>query len=295
MPSLRDIRKKIEAVKKIGQITKAMNMVASAKLRSIQGRLEGFRPYRNKFEEVIADLLSSGSINAQRIELLQVREVKKVGIILITADRGLCGAFNAMLIKETEKAIAKFKGEGKDVELICVGKKGAQYFAKKAPVKEVYTDVMGKVLMQDARKIARSAMMAFLSQEWDEVYIIYGYFINIVKQIPKMEKLLPLSFEKSGEEATEQKKASYCYIYEPEEEALLPELLPLYINTMVFAAMLETAVSEQAARMTAMDNANRACGDMVKELTLFYNKVRQATITKELMDIVGGAEAISKG
>ncbi len=295
MPSLRDIRKKIEAVKKIGQITKAMNMVASAKLRSLQGRLEGFRPYRNKFEEVIADLLSSGSINAQRIELLQVRDVKRVGIVLITADRGLCGAFNAMLIKETEKAIARFKGEGKEVELICVGKKGSQYFARRAPVKESYTDVMGKILMQDARKIARSAMMAFLSEEWDEVYLIYGYFINIVKQIPKMEKLLPLSFEVSEGEAQEQKKASYCYIYEPEEELLLPELLPLYINTMVFAAMLETAVSEQAARMTAMDNANRACGDMVKELTLFYNKVRQATITKELMDIVGGAEAISKG
>ena len=295
MPSLRDIRKKIEAVKKIGQITKAMNMVASAKLRSIQGRLEGFRPYRNKFEEVIADLLSSGGINAQRIEFLQVREVKKVGIILITADRGLCGAFNAMLIKEAEKAIAKFKKEGKEVELICVGKKGVQYFSKRATVKEVYTDVMGKVLMQDARKIARSAMMAFLSQEWDEVYIIYGYFINIVKQIPKMEKLLPLSFEKATEETAEQKKTAYSYIYEPEEELLLPELLPLYINTIVFAAMLETAVSEQAARMTAMDNANRACGDMVKELTLFYNKVRQATITKELMDIVGGAEAISKG
>jgi F-type H+-transporting ATPase subunit gamma len=291
MPGLRDIKKKIDAIKKIGQITKAMNMVASAKLRSIQGRLEGFRPYRNKFEEVIGDLLSSGAVDTNKVELLQVRDVKKVGIILVTADRGLCGAFNANLIRETEKAMDRFKKEGKEVELICVGKKGAQYFARRAPVRESYMDVMGKVLMQDARKIARSAMMAFLSKEWDEVYIIYGYFVNLVKQIPKMEKLLPISFEnKEVEEA----KTSYAYIYEPEEEQLLSELLPLYVNTMVFAAMLETAVSEQAARMTAMDNAQRACSDMVKELTLLFNKTRQAAITKELMDIVGGAEAISK-
>jgi len=144
--------------------------------------------------------------------------------------------------------------------------------------------------MQDARKIARSAMMAYLEGEWDEVYVIYGYFINVVRQIPKMEKILPLSFEESAE--TEEKIISSVYIYEPEEERLLSEILPLYINTLVFSAMLETAVSEQAARMTAMDNANKACGDMVKQLTLFYNKVRQASITKELMDIVGGAEAL---
>ncbi|RLG12792.1 ATP synthase F1 subunit gamma [Candidatus Pacearchaeota archaeon] len=293
MPALRDIRRKIEAVKRIGQITRAMNMVASAKLRTLQQRLEGFRPYRRKFEEAIYNILSSGSVNIQKIPLLQQREVKKVGIILITADKGLCGAFNSNLIKETEKAMNRFKGEGKEVELICVGRKGATYFKKKAPVRESYVDIMGKVLMQDARKIARSAMMAYLGGEWDEVYVIYGYFINVIRQIPKMEKIIPLSFD--TEEVKEEKKVLGSYIYEPEEEALLPEILPLYINTLVFSAMLETAVSEQAARMTAMDNANKACEDMVKDLTLLYNKTRQASITKELMDIVGGAEAISKG
>jgi F-type H+-transporting ATPase subunit gamma len=290
MPALRDIRRKIEAVKRIGQITKAMNMVASAKLRNLQQRLEGFRPYRRKFEEVIDNVLGSGTIDTQKIPLLQQREVKKVGIILITADKGLCGAFNSNLIREAEKAINRFKKEGKEVELICVGKKGVTYFKKRATVREEYPNIMGKILMQDARKIARSAMMAYLSGEWDEVYVIYGYFINVVRQIPKMEKIIPLSFEETQE--AEEKKISYAYIYEPEEEALLSEILPLYINTLVFSAMLETAVSEQAARMTAMDNANKACGDMVKQLTLFYNKVRQASITKELMDIVGGAEAI---
>ena len=289
MPALRDIRRKIEAVKRIGQITKAMNMVASAKLRTLQQRLEGFRPYRRKFEEVINNILG-GAINIQRIPFLQKREVKKIGIILITADKGLCGAFNSNLIRETEKAIDRFKKEGKEVELICVGKKGLTYFKKRITVREGYPDIMGKILMQDARKIARSAMMAYLEGEWDEVYVIYGYFINVVRQIPKMEKVLPLSFEEPVE--TEKKITSSVYIYEPEEEKLLSEILPLYINTLVFSAMLETAVSEQAARMTAMDNANKACGDMVKQLTLFYNKVRQASITKELMDIVGGAEAL---
>jgi F-type H+-transporting ATPase subunit gamma len=138
-------------------------------------------------------------------------------------------------------------------------------------------------------------MTAFLSEEWDEVYIIYGYFVNLIKQIPKVEKLLPLSIQKEEGEEGEKKEALLSYIYEPEEEELLPQILPLYVNTLVFAAMLETAVSEQAARMTAMDNANRACGDMVHELTLLFNKTRQAAITKELMDIVGGAEAIKQG
>lgn len=287
MPGLRDLRRKIEAIKKIGQITKAMNMVASAKLRSLQGRLERFRPYKEKFEETILEILNSPGLNKSRIPYLQEREpVKKVGIILITADRGLCGAFNSNLIKEAEKLIQRVQKEGKQIEMILVGRKGISYFRRRVPVREVYGDVMGRVLMQDARRIARSATKAFLEGEWDEVYLIYGFFINLVRQIPKVEKFLPIKFEVAGV------KPSGPYMYEPEEEELLPQLLPFYLNVKVFSAMLETAVSEQAARMTAMDNAHRACTDMVKQLTLYYNKVRQATITKELMDIVGGAEAI---
>jgi len=290
MPGLRDLRKKIDAVKKIGQITKAMNMVASAKLRGLQGRLEGFRPYRARFETVLGRILASPGLNKSRIALLQEREVKRVGIVLITADRGLCGAFNSNLIREAENLIKRLRKEGKEVELITVGRKGYTYFNRKVPIREAYPEVMARVLVQDARRIARSATQAFLNGEWDEVYLIYGKFINIVKHVPVVEPFLPLRFSKAEEE----KKASKitAYLYEPDEEELLPLILPQYLNTLVFAAMLETAVSEQAARMTAMDNANRACADMVKQLTLYYNKVRQATITKELMDIVGGAEAI---
>ena len=290
MPGLRDLRKKIDAVKKIGQITKAMNMVASAKLRGLQGRLEGFRPYRARFETVLGRILASPGLNKSRIALLQEREVKRVGIVLITADRGLCGAFNSNLIREAENLIRRFRKEGKEVELLTVGKKGYTYFNRKVPIREAYPEVMARVLVQDARRIARSATQAFLNGEWDEVYLIYGKFINIVKQVPVVEPFLPLRFSKAEEEKEASKITAY--LYEPDEEELLPVILPQYLNTLVFAAMLETAVSEQAARMTAMDNANRACTDMVKQLTLYYNKVRQASITKELMDIVGGAEAI---
>jgi len=290
MPGLRDLRKKIDAVKKIGQITKAMNMVASAKLRGLQGRLEGFRPYRARFENVLGRILASPGLNKSRIALLQEREVKRVGIVLITADRGLCGAFNSNLIREAENLIKRFRREGKEVELITVGRKGYIYFNRKVPIREAYPEVMARVLVQDARRIARSATQAFLNGEWDEVYLIYGKFINIVKQVPVVEPFLPLRFSKAEEEKEASKITAYHY--EPDEEELLPVILPQYLNTLVFAAMLETAVSEQAARMTAMDNANRACTDMVKQLTLYYNKVRQASITKELMDIVGGAEAI---
>jgi F-type H+-transporting ATPase subunit gamma len=290
MPGLRDLRKKIDAVKKIGQITKAMNMVASAKLRGLQGRLEGFRPYRARFETVLGRILASPGLNKSRIAILQEREVKRVGIVLITADRGLCGAFNSNLIREAENLIKRFRREGKEVELITVGKKGYTYFNRKVPIREAYLEVMARVLVQDARRIARSATQAFLNGEWDEVYLIYGKFINILKQVPVVEPFLPLRFSKVEEEKEAFKITAY--LYEPDEEELLPVILPQYLNALVFAAMLETAVSEQAARMTAMDNANRACADMVKQLTLYYNKVRQASITKELMDIVGGAEAI---
>ncbi|MDM7202807.1 MAG: F0F1 ATP synthase subunit gamma, partial [Thermodesulfobacteriaceae bacterium] len=171
MPSLRDLRKKIEAIRKIGQITKAMNMVASAKLRSLQERLESFRPYRIKFDETLGQLLSAPGLNKGKIPYLQEREsVKRVGLILVTADRGLCGAFNSNLIREAENQIKKFSKEGKEVELILVGKKGISYFSKRYPVKEAYGNIMSRILMQDARKVARSATVAFLKGKWDEVY-----------------------------------------------------------------------------------------------------------------------------
>ena len=288
MPNLRDIRRKIDAIKKIGQITRAMNMVAAAKLRGAQARLEQFRPYGDKFQEVIRELVTSGAVIPSQFPLAEARPVRSVGLILVTADRGLCGAFNTNLIKEAENFIAEQQKEGRKVKLICVGKKGFQYFRRRAEIMESFVDVMGKVMMQDARLIARRAMGAFLNGQVDEVWLIYGYFINVIRQVPRREKILPISFEaEKGERALKG-----APIYEPSAEELFDQILPMYINTRVYSAMLETAVSEQAARMTAMDNANRACEDMVRDLTLLFNKTRQASITKELMDIVGGAEAL---
>ncbi len=293
MPNLRDIRRKIEAVKKIGQITKAMNMVAAAKLRGAQERVEQFRPYASKFKSVITELAASKAVDPSQFVLMQSREVKKVEVILITADRGLCGAFNANLINRTEKFISEQKAKGRDVSIICVGKKGAQYFRKFDFMRKSYEDIMSRVEIFNAREVSREAMRAFIDGEVDETHIIYGYFINVVRQVPKVEKLLPISIDTEEIEGeVESTGPMGAYIYEPSAEEIFQEILPLYVNTRVFAGMLETAVSEQAARMTAMDNANRACGDMVQSLTLLFNKTRQAAITKELMDIVGGAEAL---
>ncbi len=292
MPNLRDVKQKIEAVKKIGQITRAMNMVAAAKLRGAQERVEQFRPYASKFKAVISELVGSGAVNTSQFELMQPREVKKVEIILITADRGLCGAFNANLINRAEKFIKEQRAKGREISMICVGRKGAQYFRKFDFMREAYEDIMSHVEIFNARTVAREAMRAFIEGEVDETYLIYGYFVNVVRQLPKVEKLLPISIDEEEAEEEAEEKISGSYIYEPSIEEIFQELLPLYVNTRVFAGMLETAVSEQAARMTAMDNANRACGDMVHSLTLLFNKTRQAAITKELMDIVGGAEAL---
>ncbi len=296
MPNLRDIKRKIEAVKKIGQITKAMNMVAAAKLRGAQERVEQFRPYASKFKAVISELAASKAVDPSQFALMQQREVKKVEIILITADRGLCGAFNANLINRADKFIKEQRAKGRDVSMICVGKKGAQYFRKFDFLRKEYVDIMGRVEIFNAREVAREAMRAFIDEEVDETYLIYGYFVNVVRQVPKVEKLLPISIEEEeeGGEQVEEGGPMGAYIYEPSAEEIFQEILPLYVNTRVFAGMLETAVSEQAARMTAMDNANRACSDMVHSLTLLFNKTRQAAITKELMDIVGGAEALKK-
>ena len=290
MPNLRDIRRKIDAVKKIGQITRAMNMVAAAKLRTAQARMEKFRPYATKFREVIVDLAASGAIDLAQFPLMQVREPKRVEILLITADRGLCGAFNTNLITAAEKFARSLQAEGKEVSMVCVGRKGADYF-RKSPfnMRKDYRDIMARFEIFNAREIAREVMNDFIEAKTDEVYIIYGLFINVVRQIPKTEKLLPITIEQEGETTAGGEAA---YIYEPSAEEIFQQLLPMYVNTQVFRGMLETAASEQAARMTAMDNANRACGDMVHSLTLLFNKTRQASITKELMDIVGGAEAL---
>jgi F-type H+-transporting ATPase subunit gamma len=288
MATLRDIRRKISAVKKTQQITKAMNMVAASKLRGAQMRMENFRPYAGKFGEVLSGL--AARVPAEGFALLQQRaEVKKVEVVLMTADRGLCGSFNMNLINNCERFARQLRAEGKELSLVCVGKKGRDFFRRRHyNIKTAHLDVMGRFGYDLAARLGADATTDFLSGEADEVYVIYSKFVSVARQVADRKKLLPIS----PGAVSEAKAGGIEHIFEPSVQVLMEALLPKNINIQMFDALLQTNVSEQAARMAAMDNATRSCKDIVSSLSLSANKARQAQITRELMDIVGGAEAL---
>ena len=291
MPSLKDVELKIQGVKKTKQITKAMNMVASAKLRSAQGRIERFRPYADKFYEMLGDL--AGRADGDAHPLLEVRdEIKTSAIVLVTSDRGLCGSFNSNLIKKADKLLAAKKAEGKTVKMYCIGKKGHAYF-KKQDIEIVMgmNDAMSGFDFTLANEVGMDVITRYLNCEFDEVTLLFGEFVSVAKQEATALQLLPMAKEAAVEEG-EAAPGGAEYIYEPDVEGLLAELLPRFIKVQLYRGLLSTSASEHAARMAAMDNATRACDDMVESLTLLYNKTRQAAITADLMDIVGGAEAL---
>ena len=288
MPSLKDVQTKIQGVKKTAQITKAMNMVASAKLRGAQEKMEAFRPYTSKFNEAMSNL--SGGANTSNFPLMETREVHTVELVVVTSDRGLCGSFNSNIIRMVEKKIKEYESEGKTVSIVCVGRKGYQPLRKTGKVRKQFLDIMSSFQMFNAREIASDVSKNFLEGNADKVEIIYGEFKSVAIQRPALKHFLPVQ-PVEGEEETE-KKISGEYIYEPSTEEIMDVLQPLYLNVMVYHTMLEVGASEHAARMTAMDNATNACKDIVDHLTIVYNKARQAAITAELMDIVGGAEAL---
>jgi F-type H+-transporting ATPase subunit gamma len=290
MPSLKDVKMKIGAVKKTSQITNAMNMVAAAKLRGAQQKMEDFRSYAEKFNQAMSNL--SGNMESGQFPLMEVRDVQTVELVIITSDRGLCGSFNSNIFKLAEKLIHEYEADGKKVTLVCVGKKGNSYFRKTGRVRNSFLDIMGTFQMFNARAIAQDVAANFLAGEADKVHVLYGKFMSVAVQRPAHEMLLPVQPEAEEETETEAAATAGDYIYEPSPTEIMDVLLPLYINVMIYHAMLETGASEHAARMTAMDNATRACKDMIDSLTLLYNKARQAGITAELMDIVGGAEAL---
>jgi F-type H+-transporting ATPase subunit gamma len=292
MASLKDVKSKIGGVKKTAQITSAMNMVAASKLRGAQQKMEDFRPYTEKFNQAMSSL--SANMESGQFPLMEVRDVQTVEIVIVTSDRGLCGSFNSHIFKAAEKLISQYESEGKKVSLVCVGKKGNAFFKKTGKIRKAETNIMGNFQMFNARSIAQDVAANFLAGESDKVHVIYGKFMSIAVQRPHMEVLLPVQPEVSESEdaATEAGATAGDYLYEPSPTEIMDVLLPLYMNVMIYHAMLETGASEHAARMTAMDNATRACKDMIKDLTLLYNKARQAGITAELMDIVGGAEAL---
>ncbi len=290
MASLKDVKVKIGGVKKTKQITKAMNMVASAKLRGAQQRIERFRPYAEKFHDMLGDL--AGKTDEAAHPLLAARDViKTTGIILVTSDRGLCGSFNVNLINNALKLAKAKQAEGKTVRFYCVGKKGRDAVRKEGfEMPQALVGRMNSFDFQLAVELGNEIMEAFLKGDLDEVIVLYGEFVSLSRQHPASAQLLPIAA--AGDKGEAAAGGAKEYIYEPAVEGLLAELLPRFIKVQVYRGLLDTSAGEHAARMTAMDNATRNCDDMTKALTLLYNKTRQAAITKDLMDIVGGAEAI---
>ena len=304
MASLKNVRMKIIGVKKTKQITKAMNMVSSAKLRGAQSRIERFRPYADKFYEMLTEF--SGQLAGINHPLLITRaEVKNSGILLVTSDRGLAGAFNVNLINAALHLAKEKEAAGITPVFYCIGRKGWDSMRKSGYKIEVgLGDQMGALDYTVAADLGNKIIKAYSEGEIDEVNLIYGQFINVGRQVSTSLAVLPVSREipedpkqtKKVEAATDAKTAAIPAgdtIYEPEEDVLLAELLPRFIKVQIHRALLDTSASEHAARMNAMDNATRNCDDITASLTLLYNKTRQAAITTELIDIVGGVEALN--
>lgn len=295
MASLKDVETKIGAVKKTRQITKAMKMVATSRLRGSQQRMEGFRPYADKFAEVLGSLAEKAGDESSPL-LIKRDEVKKIHIVLCTSDRGLCGGFNNNLIHTTEKFIESLDDDSIEVSFTNFGKKGRAWCKKKK--KQVIEEHIGVVGTNFGFNVASTAgrklVDSFVTGEYDEVYIIYSQFVSMVKQVPVLKQLLPIPPIESADDEDKGENSEFLaeHICEPSPEKLLGDLLPRNVFVQIFSALLETSTSAFAAQMTAMENATNACNDMIDNLTMAYNKARQAAITAELMDIVGGAEAL---
>jgi F-type H+-transporting ATPase subunit gamma len=294
MATLKDVQTKIGAVKKTQQITKAMNMVAASRLRGAQASMEGFRPYSGKFAEVLGSLAEKAGEETN--PLLEVREeVEKVHIVLCTSDRGLCGGFNANLISKAQAFKKEKEAQGIEVVFTNFGKKGRDWCRKnKIERVDEHLGIVGaKFGFNVASSAGQKLINGFLDKTYDEVYIVYAEFVSMARQIPVLKQLLPiLPIESPEQEIEEDTPYLAEHICEPSSQELLGELLPKNVYVQIYSALLETSTSEHAARMAAMDNATKACKDMIENLTLLYNKARQAAITAELMDIVGGAEAL---
>jgi len=294
MPSLKDVQLKIQGVKKTKQITKAMNMVATSRLRGAQGAMDGFRPYAEKFSEVLGSLAEKAGSEASPL-LIPKEEVKKIHIVLCTSDRGLCGGFNINLTDGAKNHIKNNPIEGAEYSFTCFGKKGRDWSRKSGhAITDEHLGVVGsKFGFSVASTAGKKLVDGFLGDGYDEVYIIYSEFVSMAKQLATVQKLLPIPpIEKDEMEDDSAEDYQAEHICEPSPEELLGDLLPRNVYVQIFRALLETSTSEHAARMSAMDNATKACSDMIDNLTLAYNRARQAAITADLMDIVGGAEAL---
>jgi len=290
VPSLKDLKNRIESVKSTRKITKAMQMVAAAKLRRAQDAAEQARPYTDRFNAVLSGLAASvgGSDSAPR--LLSGTGSDKVHLLVVmTAERGLCGGFNSSIVKLARTRAAELIAAGKTVKILTVGKKGREQLRRDWAshfVAHVDLSAVRKLGYTNAQDIARDLLGRFDAGEFDVATIFFSRFQSVISQIPTAQQIIPAKFEQA------EAGAATLYDYEPSEEAILADLLPRGVATQIFAALLENAASEQGARMSAMDNATRNAGDMIDRLTIEFNRSRQAVITNELIEIISGAEAL---
>ncbi len=286
MASLKDIKRRIKSVKNTQQITKAMKMVSAAKLKKAQDEIVAARPYAEKLLGLITSLASKTSPDSH--PLLASTGGNRLGVILFTSDRGLCGGFNTQLLRTIERFMREKAGS--EISLYLIGKRGGEYF-KRRNISIISSRAVGsgRPNYSTAVEVANSVIDAYLKGELDEVHIIYSQFKTALTQIPVVQRLLPIAAP-TAEEAKEEGQGEF--LFEPTEGAVLASLLPKYVEVQAFRAYLETSASEHGARMTSMDSASKNASQMIGSLTLKYNRIRQAAITKELMEIIGGAEAL---
>tara|TARA_B100000959_G_scaffold271589_1_gene319881 strand:+ start:800 stop:1675 length:876 start_codon:yes stop_codon:yes gene_type:complete len=291
MASLDDLKKRITSVKSTQKITKAMKMVAAAKLKRAQESAEKGRPYSKKMNNIILNLSSGISDKESAPKLLSGTGKEEIHLcVVMTSDRGLCGGFNANIIKKAKSYFAKLASEGKELKIITVGSKGKDQL-KRVYGHKIIESISFKnsknVNYFDAEKVCKVIIEKFEKEEFDVCTIFYNQFKNVITQIPQAQQIIPLNTENNDESKLED-----SYEFEPDEDEILSNLLPKNISTQIFKAMLENSASEQGARMSAMDNATRNAGEMVDKLTIQYNRSRQAAITKELIEIISGAESL---
>ena len=293
MPTLRDIRKRLKAIQNTKKITAAMKMVAAAKLRKVQDRMLNFRPYAMRMQSVLSDL---AKVAEREIHpLLVLRPRKTVEVIVLTSDKGLCGAFNANILRTSARYIETLKNEGIAVSLSVIGRKSRDYFRRRnVPMRKTWIGLSGRITYSNAQEIANDLIENYSNETIDEVIFIYNEFKSLIAQKITKMKLLPIGTIDKEEGETKEPSIFGDYMYEPSRAAIFERLLPKHIEVQIYRALLESSAAEEAARMTAMENATKNCGELITKVTLLANKVRQASITKELMDIVGGVEALKE-
>ncbi len=296
MPNLKDLKNRIASVKSTQKITSAMKMVAAAKLRRAQEAAEASRPYADRMAGIIASLAGAVTIDAETSPLLAGTGSDKVHLLVVmTSDRGLCGAFNASIVRETRRRIRALQDEGKTVKLLTIGRKGRDLLRREyqSLIVESYTDIGKKgVAFAEADLVTQKILDLYAAGAFDIASVVYNRFQSAISQVCTVQQVVPTALPQATEAEVGKGEAKALYEFEPGEEQILTALLPKNLAVQVFKALLESAASEMGARMTAMDNATRNAGDMIRRLTLVYNRTRQANITKELIEIISGAEAV---